>query len=245
MIKLRMKKAPIFFISVLIFMLHLPVAFSSSKPANLDLTAGKVVASAKSAMVMLYDNLELGPMGLSQNAFESAIKGYEKLKMNGILVNDNIISIVDFTLPSTEKRLFIIDVKSEKVLFNTLVSHGQNTGEKFARKFSNRLESYQSSLGFYLTSGTYNGKNGFSMRLNGLEKNINDRAEDRAIVMHGAPYVSDGFIKSRGFLGRSWGCPAVPEKLNKPIIEKIKNGTCLFIYSEDSNYLSNSKILNS
>jgi len=246
MIKLKMKKAYIFFSSVLIFMLHLPFAFSSSKPVTFDFTARVEKATpAKSSLQMIYNDLGLAMMGLSQNAFESAIKGYEYLKMNGILANENVLSIVDFTLPSTEKRLFIIDVKSEKVLFNTYVSHGQNTGDKYAKRFSNRPESYQSSLGFYRTSGTYNGKNGFSMRLDGLERNINDRAEERAIVMHGAPYVSEGFIKTRGFLGRSWGCPAVPPQLNKPIIETIKNGTCLFIYSEDSNYLSQSTILNS
>ena len=185
-------------------MLHLPFAFSSSKPVTFDFNARVEKSTpAKSSLQMIYDDLGLAMMGLSQNAFESAIKGYEYLKMNGILANQNVLSIVDFTLPSTEKRLFIIDVKSEKVLFNTYVSHGQNTGDKYAKRFSNRPESYQSSLGFYLTSGTYNGKNGFSMRLDGLERNINDMAEERAIVMHGAPYVSENFIKSRGFLGRS------------------------------------------
>ena len=246
MIKLRMKKVYVFFSSVLLFMLHLPFAFSSSKPVIVE-SAFKTHAmvAAKSSMEMIYEDLDLNSMGLSHNAFEAAIKGYEYLKTQGKLGNDNVISIVDFTRPSTEKRLFVLDVKSEKVLFNTYVSQGQNTGEKFAQKFSNRPESFQSSLGFYVTSGTYMGKNGFSMRLNGLESNINDRAEERAIVMHGAPYVSENFIRSRGFLGRSWGCPAVPQQLNKPIIEKIKNGSCLFIYSEDSHYLSSSKILNS
>jgi hypothetical protein len=106
-------------------------------------------------------------------------------------------------------------------------------------------DSYQSSLGFYITEGTYNGKNGFSMQLEGMEYGINHRAEERAIVVHGAPYVSEGFIRSKGYIGRSHGCPALPEKLNKPIIEKIKNGSCLFIYSNDKNYLQQSKILNS
>ena len=138
----------------------------------------------------------------------------------------------------------MLDVNSFKILFNTYVAHGRNTGEAYANKFSNKPDSYQSSLGFYLTEGTYNGKNGFSMQLEGMEYGINNRAEERAIVVHGAAYVSEGFIKSRGYIGRSHGCPALPEKLNKPIIEKIKNGSCLFIYSNDKNYLQQSKILN-
>lgn len=248
MIKLRMKKATIFFSSVLIFMLHLPFAFSTSKPLTFEVVVkSKPLATTDkiASMAMIYNDLELNSMGLSQNAFDNAIKGYEYLLMNGKISNEEVISIVDFTKSSAQKRLFVIDIKNAKVLFNTYVSHGQHTGQEFAKKFSNNLESNQSSLGFYITSGTYMGKNGFSMRLNGLENNFNDRAVERAIVMHGASYVSEGYIKSRGFLGRSLGCPAVPEKLNKPIIEKIKNGSCLFIYSEDNRYLSKSKILNS
>ena len=114
-----------------------------------------------------------------------------------------------------------------------------------ATQFSNVPESLQSSLGFFTTSSTYNGKNGYSMHLKGMEDGINDKAEERAIVMHGAPYINENIINDRGYIGRSWGCPAVPEKLNKPIIDKIKNGSCLFIYSKNSRYQQTSKILNS
>ena len=200
--------------------------------------------SKSSSMLMLYDSLHLSSMGLSEQAFEYAVKGYSYLKEKGTLLNTKVLSIIDFTQPSSRKRLFIVDVENFKLLFNTYVAHGQNTGEEYARKFSNKPESFQSSLGFYVTTGTYFGKNGFSMQLNGLEYGINDRADERAIVMHGAPYVSEGFIRSRGYLGRSHGCPAVPEKLNKPIIDKIKNGSCLFIYGNDKKYLNRSKILN-
>ena len=197
-----------------------------------------------SALEIIYDSLQLNELGLSQQAFNYAVKGYESLKKQGRLRNENILSIIDFTKPSSQKRLFVLDVNSFKILFNTYVAHGRNTGEAYANKFSNKPDSYQSSLGFYLTEGTYNGKNGFSMQLEGMEYGINNRAEERAIVVHGAAYVSEGFIKSRGYIGRSHGCPALPEKLNKPIIEKIKNGSCLFIYSNDKNYLQQSKILN-
>lgn len=193
----------------------------------------------------LYDSLNLELKGLSQQAFEEAVKGFNYLKEHGKINNTDLITIADFSKPSTKKRLFIIDLVNSKILFNTYVAHGQNSGREFANELSNIPDSYQSSPGFYVTSSTYTGKNGFSMYLYGMEKGINDRAYDRAIVMHGAPYVSEDFVNSHGYLGRSWGCPAVPEHLSKQIISKIKNGTCLFIYSDKENYLKRSTILNS
>lgn len=197
------------------------------------------------ALYYIYDSLHLGAVGLSEPAFEYAIKGYSALKMNGKLTNDKTLSIIDFTKPSSEKRLYVLDMEHLKLLFFTYVAHGRNTGQEYANNFSNRPESLQSSLGFYRTIGTYMGRNGFSMQLEGLESGINDRATTRAIVMHGASYVSEDFIKKRGFLGRSYGCPAVPQEMSRPIIERIKNGSCLFIYSNNSNYISSSKFLNS
>ena len=249
---LLLKNAPLFFSSFLIFMLHLPFVFANTKPvatyeAGRTNAPGTAITSPASEndLSMVYSNLELNKMGLSEQAFNYALKGYDYLKERGKIINDGIISIVDFTKPSSQKRLFIIDLKHCKTLFNTYVAHGQGSGEAFASKFSNIPESYQSSLGFYITSDTYIGKNGYSMRLNGIEAGINDKADERAIVLHGAPYVCENFIKARGYIGRSWGCPAVPENMNRPIIETIKNGTCLFIYSENKNYLTHSKILNS
>ena len=134
-------------------------------------------------------------------------------------------------------------MKNYKVLFNTLVAHGRNSGVEYARSFSNKHSSYQSSPGFYTTGNTYQGSNGYSLKLNGLEKGINDNALERTIVMHGADYVSQGIANARGWIGRSWGCPAVPVKYAVPIIEKVKNGTCLFIYSPESNYVSRSNFL--
>ena len=246
---LKIRKVYVFFSSVMIFMLHLPFAFSKSHslvPAGIKKSVVSTGSTgSSSAMSFIYDSLRLNIKGLSESAFSNALKGYEYLKSKGKIYNQNVISIVDFTKPSSEKRLFIIDLKNCKILFNTYVAHGQNSGKEYANQFSNRPESFQSSLGFYVTSDTYIGKNGFSMHLNGQEKGINDEANERAIVMHGAPYVSEDFIRSHGYLGRSWGCPAVPEKLNKSIIEKIKNGSCLFIYGKDNRYLNYSRILNS
>ncbi|HEX8461898.1 MAG TPA: murein L,D-transpeptidase catalytic domain family protein [Segetibacter sp.] len=191
----------------------------------------------------LYDTLNLGGLGLSREAFNYAIAGYKYLRAEGKLQNDNIVSIVDFSLASSKKRLFIIDLSNNKILFNTYVSHGRNSGREVANQFSNQAESNKSSLGFYVTGGTYMGKHGFSMRLLGEEKGINDNANSRAIVMHSAAYVSEAAIKMQGFIGRSLGCPALPEALTKPIIEKIKNGSCLFLYGPDKSYASNSTIL--
>ncbi|MEO7265635.1 MAG: murein L,D-transpeptidase catalytic domain family protein [Ferruginibacter sp.] len=247
--KSGLRKFTVLVLSIVFSLITLPIAFS--KPAILisDLPKDRIeflaLTSENSTLLNLYASLNLSEKGLSQDAFDHAIKGFSYLKSKGKIINENIITIVDFTLSSTKKRLFIIDIEKQEILFNTYVAHGQKTGEEFAKKFSNNPESYQSSPGFYITSDTYNGKNGYSMHLLGQESGFNDKANERAIVMHGAPYVSEGFIKSRGFLGRSWGCPAVPENLNKPIIEKIKNGSCLFIYTNDDNYLSHSKILKS
>ena len=247
--KFRFKKVYLFFSAVFAFMLHLPFAFSGtklfSKNENKPVATINNERENSSALYKVYDSLKLNVCGLSEHAFNYAVKGFEYLKTQGRIANDNIISIADFTRPSSEKRLFVIDLKNYKVLFNTYVAHGQGSGQAMANNFSNIPESYQSSLGFYETEGTYMGKNGYSMHLAGLERGINDRAEERAIVMHGAPYVSESFINAKGFLGRSWGCPAVPEQLNRPIIDKIKNGTCLFIFSENKNYLHRSRILNS
>lgn len=191
----------------------------------------------------LYDNLELNHLGLSRQAFDNAMKGYEYLLASGKLNSNGLLSIVDFSLPSSKKRLFVIDLKSNKVVYNTYVAHGRNSGKEMANEFSNEPESNKSSLGFYVTGDTYMGKHGFSLRLLGEEKGINDNANSRAIVMHSAPYVSETAIKMQGFIGRSLGCPALPENVYKPIIDKIKNGSCLFLYSPDNYYAMHSQMV--
>lgn len=194
-------------------------------------------------LTAMYGRMNLDVMGLSREAFIYALNGYEKLRQVGKITNDKIITIIDFTKASSRKRLFVIDLEKEQVLYNTYVAHGQNSGAEFATRFSNVPESLQSSLGFYQTSGTYLGKHGYSMQLIGLEKGINDKANERAIVLHGAEYVSEQVIRSKGYIGRSWGCPAVPEKYSKPIINTIKNGSCLFIYAPDKNYVRKSSLI--
>ncbi len=233
----------VFFIFLLISVLHIPTGFGKSSNYSFKISA---LSNTKiNLTAMLYNQLNLDSLGLSQDAFSMAMKGFEYLKSNGRLLNENIISIIDFSKSSASKRLFVIDLASGVLLFNTYVAHGQNSGSEMAERFSNKLCSLQSSLGFYETASTYIGKHGYSLKLEGLEKGINDNVMERAIVMHGASYVSEGIIKIKGYLGRSWGCPAVPEKYSKPIIDKIKNGSCIFIYANNSAYLHQSKILQS
>lgn len=192
-----------------------------------------------------YHSWNLEEAGLSEAAFTYALKGYDQLTKSNLVVNKDILTIVDFSKSSTEKRLFVLDLVNGKILYNTLVAHGRNSGHEFANRFSNLPESHQSSLGFYITLNTYYGSNGYSMRLKGCERGINDRATDRAIVVHGADYVSNDFINSHGYLGRSYGCPSLPAALNKEIIDLTKNGSCLFLYHPSTQYTTRSKIINS
>jgi hypothetical protein len=171
-------------------------------------------------------------------ALANALRGYRQLS-NGL--KKPVLTVIDFTLPSTQRRLWIIDMEAQKILLHTVVAHGRNSGLLLAEQFSNRPESYQSSLGFFKTGETYQGKHGYSLRLDGLEKGINDQARNRAIVLHGADYAKEEFLKSAGRLGRSLGCPAVPTELATSIIQLIKDGTLLFVYGKDPEYLETSK----
>jgi len=172
------------------------------------------------------------------------IKGYLKLKEDGNMPEGKPLTVIDFSLPSTEKRMWIIDMEDGVILHHGYVSHGRNSGDLMAQKFSNKNSSYMSSLGFYLTAETYQGKHGYSLRLDGLEPGFNDNARERAIVIHGADYVREDFIKQTGRLGRSLGCPALPREITVEIIDMIKDRSVLFIYGKDDNYLNQSQFLN-
>lgn len=192
----------------------------------------------------LYNSIHLDEFGLSRDAFTYAWKGYQQLLEKKMITNDQYLTICDFSQSSGNKRLYIIDVVSQQLIKHTWVAHGRNSGGEFATKFSNKPESLQSSLGFYITQGTYHGKHGLSLRINGVDRGYNDKALERTIVMHGADYVDEARSRSGVMMGRSWGCPAVSEKESAFIITTIKNGTCLFIYHPQKSYLQGSKILN-
>lgn len=187
---------------------------------------------------LLYKEMQLDGI-VCYEAFRQAMIGYNKIEKK----REEVLTLIDFSKPSTEKRLYVLNLKDKKLLFTSLVSHGRNSGENYATSFSNKSGSYQSSLGFYRTENTYNGGNGYSLILEGLEKGINDRAKARAIVMHGASYCCADYIASTGRLGRSFGCPSVPHELAKPIIDTIKDGTLLYIYANNKVYASHSPIL--
>ena len=191
-----------------------------------------------------YDSLQLQSYGLSKEAWVYAFKGYEKLLKKRTISNPDIITICDFSLSSRKRRLFVIDLKECGLVLNTYVAHGRKSGTEYARKFSNKASSHQSSLGFYVTGDTYYGDNGLSLRLNGQDAGFNDNAERRNIVIHGSEYVGDDFIRTNSFMGRSFGCPAVPKQETIDIVNTIKKGSCFFIYYPEKKYLAKSKILN-
>ncbi|MFM7709557.1 MAG: murein L,D-transpeptidase catalytic domain family protein [Ferruginibacter sp.] len=223
------------------------IAFSSLvfaiSPMIKRYTIKPVLDYAVNNKLALYAQLNLANKGLSEKAFLYAVEGYEKLKRAGKLPDSRYLTVIDFSLSSAKKRMFIVDMEGGKLLFQCLVAHGKNSGKAYAQSFSNESESLQSSLGFYKTGGTYQGSNGLSLVLHGLEKGINDNAESRSVVLHGADYVSGTIAQHQGFIGRSFGCPAVPRELAAPIIKTINGGHCLFIYAPNKKYVKASKII--
>jgi len=223
------------YLSLYLIFLFLP----SVKPAAAELTPANSGEPAT-----LYQALDLAGRGLSEEIFLLALKGHDRLDAQSKLRNNHLLTIVDFSQSSRNKRFYVIDLIKKSVLFQTYVAHGRNTGEEYASHFSNQAGSWKSSLGFYLTkesiisSGT-----GFSLLLEGLEKGFNDNALEREIIIHGADYATESFIRRTGRLGRSFGCPSLPPDQVKPVVETIREGSCLFIYSPDPQYLSNSRLL--
>jgi hypothetical protein len=193
-----------------------------------NLTTTKSIFETKSDSI--YNGIDSNSFSMPEfKIFTKALKGFYALKANG-MVRKNILTMIDFSLSSNTERLWVIDLNNNKVLYQSLVAHGRNTGEEYATSFSNKANSNKSSLGFYATGETYDGKHGKSLRLDGLEKGINDNARPRGVVIHSADYVSPSFIKNHKRLGRSQGCPALPEELSLEIIDIIKDKSCLFIY---------------
>lgn len=194
---------------------------------------------------ILIDSLKLDEKGLNKQTLEYALKGFKFLQGKGILHKTNVLTICDFSQSSKKKRLYIIDMDSIKLILNTYVAHGKNSGIEYAGSFSNTRASLKSSLGFYITLNTYHGSHGLSLKIEGLERGFNDKANNRNIVVHGADYVGPDFLRFNAFTGRSYGCPAVPASQTPLVINTIKNGSCLFIYHPTQQYLKKSKILNS
>lgn len=186
---------------------------------------------------------KLADAGLNPEAWTEAIQGYKKLMGEGKVGNDKYLTIVDFSQNSRSKRFYVVDMQSDSLVMNTYVAHGKNSGFDEASSFSNQLNSEKSSLGFYLTKTVYNGKHGESLRLSGQESGINDQAEARGIVVHGASYVSEERATT-AYMGRSQGCPALPEKDYARAINMIRDGSVMFIYSPNGSYQQQSSLLN-
>lgn len=192
----------------------------------------------------LYTSCGLAQYNLPFKTFKLGMVGYLNLDSQHKLMKKNVLSIVDYDKPSTKKRFYVIDLKTKSLKHHTIMAHGKKTGWDMAENFSNTPESHKSSLGFYKAAETYSGKYGYSLRLDGFEKGFNCQARERAIVMHGADYVSQNFIKKHGRLGRSWGCLSLTRQDSKPVIDKVRDGSCIYVHKNQSSYLLKSKLLN-
>jgi hypothetical protein len=184
-----------------------------------------------------YNLLNLGSRGLSKEVFRKGMLGYLNLKQSGKLnSNKSVLSVIDFSLSSKKERMWVIDLNKNKVLYQTVVAHGRNSGGDYANTFSNQPHSNMTSLGFYVTGESYIGKHGLSLRLDGMDRGFNDNARSRAIVMHGADYANPSVTATLGRLGRSLGCPAVPMSIHEQLIRVVQGGTVLFHYYPDKKY---------
>jgi len=211
-------------------------------PTAISTDKNRLSFADSSRLNSLYNSLQLDSLGLNPDAFHRAVNGFLNLVVSGQVMNTGVLSIIDFSKPSNEKRLYVVDMLNGTLLFNTWVAHGRNSGKVLPTKFSNRRNSYMSSLGFYVTGDPFVGHHGYSLKLEGIEKGWNDNAFGRSIIMHPAKYVSEEYIRQRGFCGRSEGCPAIPQELDRAIIDSIRGGSCLFIFSPDIRYLYRSKL---
>ena len=232
---------------LLVFLL-LSFGKDSNNTPEIKEAATKTIAkveklTVESKIESIYHTLNSRNFNLPElRTFSEALKGFYLLKEKGVIQKD-ILTLIDFSLSSNTKRLWVIDLTTNTILFNSLVAHGKNTGEEFASDFSNSNSSFKSSLGFYATGEIYQGKHGVSLRLDGLERGVNDHARERAVVIHGADYVSDSFIRDNKRLGRSLGCPAIPVELTDEIIETIKNKSCLYIYHPSRSFAMEEKLI--
>jgi|WetSurSiteA1Bulk_404760.scaffolds.fasta_scaffold00341_4 hypothetical protein len=212
----------------------------SDQPGH-DLSSGET--DFTDALGRIYESLH--EPDLNCNAFYVGMLGFRSLCAKGLVIKDSLITIIDYSLPSSEDRFFVINLRQNKVICKTLVAHGRNSGELYASRFSNKMQSHQSAIGFYITGQPYQGGQGYSMMLTGVDTGYNDQARIRSIVVHGAQYVTHKYVEQYGRLGRSFGCPALPPQVNAKIINLIMEGSVLFSYYPDDVYLSSSHILSS
>ena len=211
--------------------------------AALALASGSNAYAAETKSDRLVRSLVKQAPGLRTEVLRLALDASRKASDRGLVKRDDLLTIIDYSLPSTQPRLFVFNLATRKLLFRELVAHGKNSGDKFTTRFSNDPGSLATSLGLFVTADTYVGSNGYSLRLRGLEEGVNDMAWERAIVMHGAEYVSRTAIKALGRLGRSWGCPAVRKEVARKIIDTVRGGSPVFAYYPEKTWLSHSQFV--
>ena len=215
---------------------------AASSAARNTSTAAEVGRRANAASALSRENFEeIG--SIESSVLDLALGAASCAVKSGTVGQPRTLTVIDYSRPSSEKRLWVYDLNTYELLYEELVAHGQGTGAHVATKFSNLADSHQTSLGLFVTDETYVGRNGYSLRLDGLDKGFNDRARDRAIVMHGASYVSPEFVKANGRLGRSHGCPAVSDVVARKLIDRVKGGGLVFAYYPDADFLKTSKYL--
>jgi hypothetical protein len=203
--------------------------------------ASKDILNAK---LFLEKYLSLNEPALKPEAFRFGLIGFEALVSGGLIANDSLLTIIDFSLPSSGDRFFVINILNNQVIYKSLVSHGRNSGDLYSNRFSNKMQSHESSLGFFITGKSYQGGQGYSLQLQGVDTGYNDHSRSRGIVIHAADYATQKYVTRYGRLGRSFGCPALPPELSRPIINLIKDGSVLFSYYPDQAYINHSVILN-
>lgn len=216
-----------------------PPVVSASKIASVPISQTKVKGFDVDSE---FEHLSKRAPSINPKVLKLALTAYSTAKHDGKLKKP-YMTVIDYSMPSSKKRMWVFDMSHDKLVYNILVAHGKNTGNLYAKHFSNRPSSKESSLGTYVTDNAYIGSKGYALNLKGLEKGFNDNAYSRRIVIHGAWYANKSFVNKYGRVGRSWGCPAVPKKLAKPLISKIKGGSLVFAYYPDKKWLTKSHYL--
>jgi hypothetical protein len=209
-------------------------------PAQVSVVTQAVATSTGATAI---DPLVAAAEGVSPEVLQMALGAIQCAVTNGDLAAPPTLTLIDYSLPSVEPRLWVFDLVTGRLLFKELVAHGRNSGDNLATRFSDEMNSHQSSLGLFVTGDTYVGSNGYSLRLDGLEPGFNGHARERAIVMHGAPYVNGALSKSQGRIGRSWGCPALREAVARDVIDTIRGGGVIFSYYPDEAWLTKSRFI--
>jgi L,D-transpeptidase catalytic domain len=215
------------------------VVLSLSVASGLICFEARTAASARTTSASAFASVQ----SLNSHVLQLALNAATCARDGGVVNNDRLLTVIDYSKASTQPRLWVLDLDTQRVLFEELVAHGQGSGDNYATRFSNDDGSHQTSLGLFRTADTYVGTNGYSLRLDGLEPGVNDRARERAIVIHGAPYVNAAASRTLGRLGRSWGCPALRPAIARTLIDTIKEGSLVFAYYPDQQWLQGSRFL--